>query len=107
MSHPDFELVAGLETHCQLATLTKLFCGCANGACAFGAGAEANSAVCPVCTGQPGSLPVLNKAAVELAFKAALALDCELATSVFARRTISPDPPGLPDLPVRSLSPRV
>ncbi|MBI5883687.1 MAG: Asp-tRNA(Asn)/Glu-tRNA(Gln) amidotransferase subunit GatB [Elusimicrobia bacterium] len=91
MSQPDFELVAGLEVHCQLATRTKLFCGCVNGA----SGAEANTAVCPVCTGQPGSLPVLNKAAVELAFKAALALDCGLAgTSVFARKNYF-----YPDLP--------
>ncbi|MBI5622816.1 MAG: Asp-tRNA(Asn)/Glu-tRNA(Gln) amidotransferase subunit GatB [Elusimicrobia bacterium] len=87
----ELELVAGLEVHCQLATRTKLFCGCPNGA----AGSEANTAVCPVCTGQPGCLPVLNKAAVALAFKAALALDCGLAgRSVFARKNYF-----YPDLP--------
>ncbi|MBI4676049.1 MAG: Asp-tRNA(Asn)/Glu-tRNA(Gln) amidotransferase subunit GatB [Elusimicrobia bacterium] len=86
-----FEMVAGLEVHCQLATRTKLFCGCANGA----SGAEANTAICPVCTGQPGSLPVLNGAAVELAFKAGLALECRLAErSVFARKNYF-----YPDLP--------
>ncbi|MFA6316357.1 MAG: Asp-tRNA(Asn)/Glu-tRNA(Gln) amidotransferase subunit GatB [Elusimicrobiota bacterium] len=89
--HADYELVAGLEVHCQLSTKTKLFCFCANGA----AGSEANTAVCPVCTGQPGALPVLNKAAVELAFRAALALECRLAgRSIFARKNYF-----YPDLP--------
>ncbi len=66
--------VIGLEVHCQLDTATKLFCGCQN---LFGA--EPNTLTCPVCTGQPGALPVLNRRAVELAVRAGLALDCEVA----------------------------
>ncbi len=87
----EYEMVIGLEVHCQLATKTKLFCGCATD----GFGAVANTRVCPVCTGQPGVLPVLNKRAVELAFQAALALDCKLAdVSIFARKNYF-----YPDLP--------
>jgi len=86
-----YEMVVGLEVHCQLATATKLFCGCGTD----GFGAPANSRVCPVCTGQPGVLPVLNERAVELAFKAALALECTLASeSIFARKNYF-----YPDLP--------
>ncbi len=66
--------VIGLEVHCQLATRTKLFCGCPN---AFGA--PPNTNVCPVCTGQPGALPVLNDKALALALRAALALGCDVA----------------------------
>ncbi|MCB9915710.1 MAG: Asp-tRNA(Asn)/Glu-tRNA(Gln) amidotransferase subunit GatB [Planctomycetes bacterium] len=66
--------VIGLEVHAQLSTRTKLFCGCA-----YEFGAEPNTRVCPVCTGQPGSLPVLNAEALELAVRAALALGCEVA----------------------------
>ena len=66
--------VIGLEVHCQLRTETKLFCGCAN---EFGA--APNSHVCPVCSGQPGALPVMNERALELALRAAVALDCEVA----------------------------
>jgi aspartyl-tRNA(Asn)/glutamyl-tRNA(Gln) amidotransferase subunit B len=85
-----WELVVGLETHVQLATETKLFCGCP---AAFGS--EANESICPVCTGQPGALPVLNKRAVALAFTAGVALDCDLReTSVFARKNYF-----YPDLP--------
>src|SRR3954471_17734088 len=87
----DWEMVVGLEVHCQLATATKLFCGCGTD----GFGAPANSRVCPVCTGQPGVLPVLNKKAVELAFSAAMALECKLAPhSIFARKNYF-----YPDLP--------
>ena len=87
----SWEMVIGLEVHCQLATKTKLFCACPTD----GFGALANSRVCPVCTGQPGALPVLNAAAVELAFTAALALQCKLAErSVFARKNYF-----YPDLP--------
>ena len=87
----DYELVCGLEVHCQLGTRTKLFCSCGTD----GFGARANSRVCPVCTGQPGVLPVLNKKAVELAFKAAVALEMELAPeSIFARKNYF-----YPDLP--------
>jgi aspartyl-tRNA(Asn)/glutamyl-tRNA(Gln) amidotransferase subunit B len=69
-----WEMVVGLEVHCQLATKTKLFCACPTD----GFGAAANSKVCPVCTGQPGVLPVLHKAAVEIAFQGALTLDDSL-----------------------------
>lgn len=86
-----YEMVVGLEVHCQLGTRTKLFCGCTTD----GFGMAANTRVCPVCTGQPGVLPVLNRKAVELAFQAALALDCKLAeTSIFARKNYF-----YPDLP--------
>ena len=87
----QYELVIGLEVHCQLGTKTKLFCGCAND----GFGETPNTRVCPVCTAQPGVLPVLNKKAVELAYGAALALDCRLnAQSIFARKNYF-----YPDLP--------
>ena len=87
----DFEMVVGLEVHVQLATRTKLFCACPTD----GFGAPPNSRVCPLCTGQPGVLPVLNRAAVEMAFQAALALNCRLApASVFARKNYF-----YPDLP--------
>ncbi len=86
-----YELVAGLEVHCQLATRTKLFYGCGTD----GFGAAPNSRICPVCTAQPGSLPVLNGRAVELAFQAALALGLRLnRISVFARKNYF-----YPDLP--------
>jgi len=68
-----YKLTVGLETHCELATQTKIFC-----ACPTKFGAEPNSQCCPVCTGQPGSLPVLNAAVVDYAVKAGLALGCEI-----------------------------
>ncbi|HYE99833.1 MAG TPA: Asp-tRNA(Asn)/Glu-tRNA(Gln) amidotransferase subunit GatB, partial [Planctomycetota bacterium] len=74
MALTDFELVAGIETHVQLKTRTKLFCGCE-----VRFGAPPNSQVCPVCLGLPGSLPVLNRAAFELGLRAALALNCQIA----------------------------
>ncbi len=87
----QYELVVGLEVHCQLATRTKLFCGCGTD----GFGAAPNSRICPVCTAQPGSLPVLNARAVEHAFRAALAVGCRLnPQSVFARKNYF-----YPDLP--------
>jgi len=70
----DYELVVGIETHVQLKTRTKLFCGCA-----IQFGAQPNTQVCPVCLGHPGSLPVLNRAAFELGLRAALALNCAIA----------------------------
>ena len=73
--------VIGLEVHCELATQTKLFCGCRN---AFGD--EPNTNVCPVCLGLPGSLPVLNAQAVELAMRIGTALHCEIRPSSFARK---------------------
>ncbi|MDD4910017.1 MAG: Asp-tRNA(Asn)/Glu-tRNA(Gln) amidotransferase subunit GatB [Candidatus Omnitrophica bacterium] len=69
----EYETVIGLEVHAQLKTNTKAFCGCRN---EFGL--EPNSSVCPVCLGFPGSLPVLNKRAFELAIKTALALGCRI-----------------------------
>ncbi|MBI4669691.1 MAG: Asp-tRNA(Asn)/Glu-tRNA(Gln) amidotransferase GatCAB subunit B, partial [Elusimicrobia bacterium] len=63
----------GLEIHVQLNTQTKLFCPCST--TAFGAAPNAN--ICPVCTGQPGVLPVLNKAAVERLIQMALAFRCQ------------------------------
>jgi aspartyl-tRNA(Asn)/glutamyl-tRNA(Gln) amidotransferase subunit B len=87
---PSFEPVIGLEIHSQLLTRTKIFCGCST---AFGA--PPNTHVCPVCLGLPGALPVLNRQAVELAIKAALALGCEIhETSIFARKNYF-----YPDLP--------
>lgn len=68
-----WEMVIGLETHVELATETKIFCSCA---AQFGG--EPNSHCCPVCTGQPGSLPSLNRKAVEFAVMAGLALDCRI-----------------------------
>ncbi|MDE3087563.1 MAG: Asp-tRNA(Asn)/Glu-tRNA(Gln) amidotransferase subunit GatB [Acidobacteriota bacterium] len=86
---PDFESVIGLEVHCELATATKLFCGCRN---AFGD--EPNTNVCPVCLGLPGSLPVLNAGAVELAMRIGMALHCEVRPSVFHRKNyFYPDMP--------------
>src|SRR5690348_10157886 len=66
-----YEAVIGLEVHVQLLTNTKIFCGCST---RFGDAPNTN--VCPVCLGLPGTLPVLNKRAVEMAMRAALALNC-------------------------------
>lgn len=74
MPEPAFHIVIGLEVHVQLLTKTKLFCGCST---QFGL--PPNSATCPVCTGMPGSLPVMNRRAFELALKAATALNCHIA----------------------------
>lgn len=73
MAEP-YRIVIGLEVHVQLLTRTKLFCGCTT---EFGL--PPNTATCPVCTGLPGSLPVMNRRAFELAVKAALALNCHIA----------------------------
>ncbi|MBS3061514.1 MAG: Asp-tRNA(Asn)/Glu-tRNA(Gln) amidotransferase subunit GatB [Candidatus Diapherotrites archaeon] len=72
--------VIGLESHVQLSTKSKLFCACPT------RGKEPNSAVCPVCLGHPGSKPVLNKTAVEMAAKVALALNCKVNPSFFFSR---------------------
>lgn len=74
MSELTTRTIVGLEIHVQLATRTKLFCGCA-----LEFGAEANSRTCPVCLGLPGSLPVMNRAAYEGSVRLALALNCKIA----------------------------
>lgn len=85
-----YEVVIGLEVHAQLSTRTKIFCSCPTGF-----GAPPNTNVCPVCLGLPGALPVLSRQAVELAIKAAYALDCRInPSSVFARKNYF-----YPDLP--------
>jgi aspartyl-tRNA(Asn)/glutamyl-tRNA(Gln) amidotransferase subunit B len=86
----DWEMVVGLEVHVQLRTRTKAFCNCST---EFGAPPNANT--CPVCLALPGALPVLNLHAVELATRAAIALDCDInLVSVFARKNYF-----YPDLP--------
>ncbi len=85
-----YEPVIGLEVHVQLSTVTKIFCGCPT---SFGA--PPNTNVCPVCMGLPGALPVLSREAVELAIRAALALNCHIRPmSRFARKNYF-----YPDLP--------
>jgi aspartyl-tRNA(Asn)/glutamyl-tRNA(Gln) amidotransferase subunit B len=85
-----YEPVIGLEIHAQLQTASKIFCGCST---AFGA--PPNTHVCPVCLGFPGALPVLNRAAVDLGARAALALGCRInPRSIFARKNYF-----YPDLP--------
>ncbi|HSR20988.1 MAG TPA: Asp-tRNA(Asn)/Glu-tRNA(Gln) amidotransferase subunit GatB, partial [Anaerolineales bacterium] len=87
-----FEPVIGLEVHAELQTRSKMFCSCA---VVDNTVAAPNTAVCPVCAGMPGTLPVVNQTAVEFAVKVALALQCDLqATSQFARKNYF-----YPDLP--------
>ncbi len=86
----EFEAVIGLEVHAQLLTRSKLFC-----CCSTQFNAPPNSHTCPVCLGLPGSLPVLNREAVDMAVRAALALGCEVnPVSIFARKNYF-----YPDLP--------
>jgi len=90
MASDAYEAVIGLEVHTHLLTCSKLFCGCA---ASFGAGPNEN--VCPICMGMPGVLPVLNRHAVELALRMALAAHSEIQNdSVFARKSYF-----YPDLP--------
>ncbi len=84
-----YQLIVGLEVHVELATATKLFCGCPN---QFGD--DANTNVCPVCLGLPGSMPVLNAHAIELATRLGRALHCRVEPSIFARKNyFYPDMP--------------
>ncbi len=85
-----YKVTIGLEVHVQLKTASKIFCGCS---AEFGA--EPNTHTCPVCTGMPGTLPVLNRKVVEYAMKAAIATNCTIAPySIFARKNYF-----YPDLP--------
>ncbi|MFN8384996.1 MAG: Asp-tRNA(Asn)/Glu-tRNA(Gln) amidotransferase subunit GatB [Anaerolineales bacterium] len=87
-----YEPIIGLEVHAELLTRSKMFCGCE---VVDSITAKPNRFICPVCTGQPGALPVLNKKAVELAVKVGLALECQIHTeSIFARKNYF-----YPDLP--------
>lgn len=70
----EFETVMGLEVHCELATQTKIFCGCST---AFGA--PPNTQVCPVCSGMPGTLPVLNEKVLDFALRTGVATHCTIA----------------------------
>ncbi len=82
MTLPDgWEMVVGLEVHTELLTKSKLFCGCANNF-----GSEPNTNICPVCLGLPGSLPVLNREAVDYAMRIGMALHCTIAPSTFHRK---------------------
>ena len=86
---PGWELIVGLEVHCELATKTKMFCSCRN---EFGH--EPNTNVCPTCLGLPGSLPVVNASAVEYAMRLGRALQCTVNPGVFARKNyFYPDMP--------------
>ncbi len=104
MALPDgWEMVIGLEVHAELKTATKMFCACPN---EFGR--SPNTSVCPVCLGLPGSLPVLNEKAVELAMALGFALHCTVAPSTFHRKNyFYPDMPkdfqiSQYDLPINS-----
>ena len=85
-----YEAVIGLETHLELETATKMFCGCR-----LSFGEEKNVNTCPVCLGHPGSLPVINKKAVDFAIKIALALNCRInKKTIFHRKNyFYPDMP--------------
>src|SRR5687768_4615792 len=87
----ELEAIIGLEVHVQLTTKSKMFCRCAN---VFG-DVEPNSAICPICLGYPGTLPVPNKQAIEWTQLVGAALNCELAReSKFDRKSYF-----YPDLP--------
>ena len=86
----QYEAVIGLEIHAQLSTESKIFCGCST---EFGS--EPNTQTCPVCTGLPGVLPVMNKKAIEYVVRTGLAVDCTISpVSRFARKNYF-----YPDLP--------
>ena len=86
----NYEVVVGVEVHAQLRTKSKMFCGCGT---TFGL--SANSQTCPVCLGMPGTLPVINRTAVEMAIRAGLAMNCTIrGDNQFARKNYF-----YPDLP--------
>ena len=88
----NYEPIIGLETHAELLTESKMFCACP---VVDVTTAPPNSAVCPICAGMPGTLPVINRRAVEYALRVAIALECEIYhTSIFARKNYF-----YPDLP--------
>ncbi len=90
LTRSEYEAIIGLEVHCQLSTVTKIFCGCST---TFGA--VPNTNVCPICLGMPGVLPVLNQGVLDFAVKAGLALNCQIAPiSKFDRKQYF-----YPDLP--------
>ena len=85
-----YKIVIGLEIHVELLTESKMFCSCST---KFGE--KRNSQICPICFGMPGSLPVLNRKAVELGIKTALSLNCIIPTEcIFVRKSYF-----YPDLP--------
>jgi aspartyl-tRNA(Asn)/glutamyl-tRNA(Gln) amidotransferase subunit B len=87
---PDYEAIIGMEVHAELRTESKMFCGCRN---AFGG--DPNTRCCPVCVSMPGSLPVMNRTAVEYVIRAALALNCTITRNArFDRKNYF-----YPDLP--------
>src|SRR5512135_1124877 len=88
----EYEPVIGLEVHAELQTKSKMFCACE---VVDSTSAAPNTAVCPICSGMPGTLPVVNQTAVEFGIRVALALECEVQhTSIFARKNYF-----YPDLP--------
>ena len=88
----EYEAVIGLEIHAEMLTDSKMFCGCR---VVDSVEASPNTAVCPVCLGMPGMLPVINKRAIEFALRVGLALNCEIQThNIFARKSYF-----YPDLP--------
>jgi aspartyl-tRNA(Asn)/glutamyl-tRNA(Gln) amidotransferase subunit B len=88
----NYEAVIGLEIHAELMTDSKMFCGCK---VVDSVEAEPNTAVCPICLGMPGMVPVINRRAIEFAMRVALALNCTIQThNIFARKNYF-----YPDLP--------
>ncbi|MCX7917160.1 MAG: Asp-tRNA(Asn)/Glu-tRNA(Gln) amidotransferase GatCAB subunit B, partial [bacterium] len=86
----EYEIIIGLEVHVELLTKTKMFCSCST---EFGA--EPNSQICPICTGMPGVLPVINKRAIELAIKTGIVFNSNISKFCrFARKNYF-----YPDLP--------
>jgi aspartyl-tRNA(Asn)/glutamyl-tRNA(Gln) amidotransferase subunit B len=92
MIHSDYEPVIGLEIHAELQTQSKMFCGCS---AAYAASPKPNTFICPVCTAQPGALPVVNRQAVNQGMLVGLALNCTINPhNIFARKNYF-----YPDLP--------